>query len=60
MKFCTVLAVFATVSAQWWTYSDPQYTNTPISIVVNTYSRYQTMIGGGCSGAFGSAYTDGQ
>ena len=44
-----------TVSAQWWTYSDPEYTNTPISIVVNTYIKYQTMIGGGCSGAFGIA-----
>lgn len=44
-----------TASAQWWTYTDPAYTNTPISIVINPYIKYQTMIGGGCSGAFGIA-----
>jgi hypothetical protein len=55
MKLLAILAVVRAASAQWWTYSDPEYTNTPISIVVNTYIKYQTMIGGGCSGAFGIA-----
>jgi hypothetical protein len=50
-----LLALTTGVSAQWWTYSDPAYTNSPISIVINTYIKYQTMIGGGCSGAFGIA-----
>ena len=50
-----LLALSTGVSAQWWTYSDPAYTQSPISIVVNTYIKYQTMIGGGCSGAFGIA-----
>ena len=55
MKICTTLSVAGSVSAQWWTYSDPQYTNEGISISVNAHAKYQTMIGGGCSGAFGIA-----
>ena len=55
MRVFIFLATAACVKAQWWTYHDAEYTNTPISIVVNTYMKYQTMIGGGCSGAFGIA-----
>lgn len=35
-----------------WSYSQ---TEEPVSITVNAYAKYQTMIGGGCSGAFGIA-----
>ena len=55
MRLLTLFNTAVCANAQWWTYSDAEYTNIPISIVVNTYAKYQTMIGGGCSGAFGIA-----
>lgn len=55
MKSHTLLALASSVSAQWWTYHDPALTNAGISISINTHVKYQTMIGGGCSGAFGIA-----
>lgn len=54
-KVICQLAAVSPVAAQWWTYTDPELTNEPISITVNSYIKYQTMIGGGCSGAFGIA-----
>lgn len=54
-RWIFLLTAATGATAQWYTYTDPAYTNTPISIVVNTYIKYQTMIGGGCSGAFGIA-----
>ena len=55
LSLLAVLAAAGAVSAQWYAYQDPTYTDDPISIVVNAYTKYQTMIGGGCSGAFGIA-----
>ena len=55
LRALTALIAATTVSAQWYTYQDPEYTNDAISIVVNAYTTYQTMVGGGCSGAFGIA-----
>ena len=55
MNLFLFLASAIGAGAQWWTYSDPAYTDIPISITINSYIKYQTMIGGGCSGAFGIA-----
>lgn len=46
-----VLAVTG-ASAQW---AYTENTDNAVSIVVNGFTKYQTMIGGGCSGAFGIA-----
>lgn len=40
--------------AQYWTY-DPGNIDTSVSITIDASTKYQTMIGGGCSGAFGIA-----
>ncbi|KAK7183721.1 hypothetical protein DPSP01_004356 [Paraphaeosphaeria sporulosa] len=53
--FATLLGATA-VSAQYvpvpWSYTQPE---PPVKIVVNGAVRHQTMMGGGCSGAFGVA-----
>lgn len=48
----SLLAAVAGASAQW---AYTENTDTSVSIVVNAFTKYQTMIGGGCSGAFGIA-----
>ena len=56
MKSSSVLLALASNAfAQWWTYHDPALTDAGVSISINTHIKYQTMIGGGCSGAFGIA-----
>ncbi|KAK5134349.1 hypothetical protein LTR08_006529 [Meristemomyces frigidus] len=47
-----LLAGAVGASAQW---SYTENTDNKVSVVVNGYQKYQTMIGGGCSGAFGIA-----
>lgn len=50
-----LLAIWATgAMAQEWTYT-PVGIDTSVSVTINAYTKYQTMIGGGCSGAFGIA-----
>ena len=52
MKFL-LLFLTAAVGSSAWTYTDN--TDTSVAIVVNAFDKYQEMIGGGCSGAFGIA-----
>lgn len=54
MKTCAFLAGISCVCAQSYTY-DPAGIDTHVSIKVNGHNKHQTMIGGGCSGAFGIA-----
>jgi glucosylceramidase len=54
MKICLLLAT-AIGSSSAWTYTYTENTDTSVSIVVNAFKKYQEMIGGGCSGAFGIA-----
>ena len=51
-SFLVLLAVTVGPTAAW-VYTEN--TDASVSIVVNTFTKYQTMIGGGCSGAFGIA-----
>mgnify|MGYP001940425939 CR=1 FL=1 len=55
MKILSLIAVAQPCSAQYWTYEDPTLTREGVSISVNPNIKYQIMIGGGCSGAFGIA-----
>ena len=55
MSLFIILAIAVGADAQWWTYQDPALTDAGVSINVNTEVKYQMMIGGGCSGAFGIA-----
>lgn len=55
MRAGLLLLGVRTASAQYWTYPNPALTNEGVSISVNPNVKYQTMIGGGCSGAFGIA-----
>jgi glucosylceramidase len=48
----TVSAQFGSQYASPWSYSQA---SPPVQITVNANMRYQTMTGGGCSGAFGVA-----
>lgn len=52
MNLALLLAAATGVSSQW-TYAEN--TDMSAAIVVNGFDRYQEMIGGGCSGAFGIA-----
>ncbi|KAI4731849.1 glycoside hydrolase [Aureobasidium sp. EXF-10728] len=57
-----LMALASTVTAKGWgPYHPPAYSNNSLSfdatIRVNAEQRYQTMLGGGCSGAFGAACT---
>jgi hypothetical protein len=54
MKTYTFLAAIPSVWAQSYSY-DPAGIDTHVSIRVNGHNKHQTMIGGGCSGAFGIA-----
>jgi glucosylceramidase len=45
-------AQFGSKYASGWSYSQA---SSPVQITVNANTRYQTMTGGGCSGAFGVA-----
>lgn len=54
MKVFLLLAT-AIGSSSAWTYTYPENNDTSVSIVVNAFTKYQKMIGGGCSGAFGIA-----
>ena len=53
MKSLLVLLAASASPAAAWVYTEN--TDASVSIVVNTFTKYQTMIGGGCSGAFGIA-----
>ena len=55
MKTYLLFLAARTVSAQWWTYENPALTSEGVSITINPSIKYQTMVGGGCSGAFGIA-----
>jgi len=52
LKAINLLLTVAT-GAQAWSYNPD--TSSTASITVNAFEKYQTMIGGGCSGAFGIA-----
>jgi hypothetical protein len=54
MKTYTILAGISSAYAQSYTYN-PAGIDTHVSIQVNGHNKHQTMIGGGCSGAFGIA-----
>lgn len=54
MKIYVLLAGISSVAAQSYSY-DPVGIDTHVSISVNGHNKHQTMIGGGCSGAFGIA-----
>lgn len=54
MKAYTFLAGISCACAQSYSY-DPAGIDTHVSIQVNGHNKHQTMIGGGCSGAFGIA-----
>ncbi|KAM0700409.1 hypothetical protein Q7P35_012130 [Cladosporium inversicolor] len=54
MKAYNLLADISCACAQSYTY-DPAGSDTHVSIKVNGHNKHQTMIGGGCSGAFGIA-----
>ena len=54
MKAYTFLAGISCACAQSYSY-DPAGIDTHVSIKVNGHNKHQTMIGGGCSGAFGIA-----
>lgn len=54
MKGTAVLSLASGAAAQYWTYT-PTGINTNVTINVNGAETHQTMMGGGCSGAFGSA-----
>lgn len=56
MKTHTFLAGISCAYAQSYSY-DPAGIDTHVSIKVNGHNKHQTMIGGGCSGAFGIACT---
>jgi hypothetical protein len=59
MRSFTFLAAVPCALAQSYSY-DPAGIDTHVSIRVNGHNKYQTMIGGGCSGAFGIACTCGK
>ena len=52
MRAALILASAGSAAAQYWTYPNPALTNEGVSISINPNVQYQTMIGGGCSGAF--------
>lgn len=54
MKTYVLLAGISSAAAQSYSY-DPIGIDTRVSISVNGHNKHQTMIGGGCSGAFGIA-----
>ena len=54
MKTFALLAGISSACAQSYSY-DPAGIDTHVSIKVNGHNKHQTMIGGGCSGAFGIA-----
>lgn len=53
MRSSLLALATAVGSALAWTYEEN--TDTSVAIVVNAFTKYQVMIGGGCSGAFGIA-----
>lgn len=55
MRAALVVASAGSASAQYWTYDNLAFTDEGVSISVNSNVKYQTMIGGGCSGVFGIA-----
>jgi glucosylceramidase len=53
MKSSTALLASAATVVSAWSYTEN--TDNTVAVVVNGFEKYQEMIGGGCSGAFGIA-----
>lgn len=55
VKTYLLLHAVGSATAQRWTYPNSALTSEGVSITTDPSVKYQTMIGGGCSGAFGIA-----